>query len=1005
VSVTTERKLVTVVFCDLVGSTALGERLDAEALQSVQHAYFDRMRAVVEQFGGTVEKFAGDAVVAVFGVPTLHEDDAERAVRCALEMHQALLGLADTLRPRFGVELDVRIGVQTGEAVVSGGADALATGDVMNTAARLEQKAAPGEILVGRETMLLTSGVVEYGDEMPVQAKGKRERVRAWPALRLRPRRKRAGSPLVGRERELELLAATLEHAIAQREQQAVLVLGEPGIGKTRLAEEFADRASGRAAVFRGACLPYGEGSTWRPFEEVLRREAGIGEADDDEQALGKLRRALGARHAPDELRLVVAQLAPLIAAAGAAVTSEHELRWGLCRYLEGLASSKPVVMVLDDLHWADDALLEAIHELLQTISAVPLMVVLQGRPELRQRTTELLSDEKATVISLGALSQRKSSALVDNLAAAVGTTWAEDVRDAIVERGEGSPLFLEEIAAMAHEEGLDAGVPRSLRALIAARLDLLPPETKRVAQAAAVVGDVFWDGAVADLAGVDVDLVAPALRRLATRGFVDEEAESSFRGQRQVSFHHALIREVTYASVPKIERSELHRRAAAWLGRHTEHRPELIVATAHHFEQALSLRREVYPAEPAMPKLVEAAVDALRSAASWTGANASVLQSIELLRRAVSVAESNRKLTQLASAQLAAMLARSGGSAEAVELAEAVLAGAEPSEATALASLALAEEARSRADAAAMTKAGTRALELARSLRLPSVEVEALDIVGLAETWSGRLAAAVERRRRATEIALELRDLPRAAWSMAGYSAIALLGLGKLDDAERQATEAMRLARETGSLRALESAHTVFGFLRRAQDRLEEAIAHGRERFGFAEKLGERLWLFNSLTVSLARPLIDLGRLEEAWECLDRALEISRERGGAFESAARAQRVAILLARGQLDEAAEEAELLDSIGEPYPEVADLRAAQGRNEEADEIWRCVLETFAASEDRLDHAETVVRYARFLAGRGRSDEARARLAEARDLVEGAGAKFHERLIREAEALLS
>jgi tetratricopeptide (TPR) repeat protein len=381
------------------------------------------------------------------------------------------------------------------------------------------------------------------------------------------------------------------------------------------------------------------------------------------------------------------------------------------------------------------------------------------------------------------------------------------------------------------------------------------------------------------------------------------------------------------------------------------------------------------------------------------------VREAIELLRRAISVAEGDRELGQLATAQLAAMLARSGGSVEAVELANAVLASAAPAEATALASLALAEEARSRADASVMTEAGTRTLELAHSAGLPSVELEALDIVGLAEIWSGRVSAAVGRRQRATEIALELGDLPRAAWCMAGYGAIGLLGLGKLDDAERQATDAMRLATETGSLRALESAHTVFGFLHRAQDRLEDALAHGRERFSFAEKLGERLWLFNSLTVSLAQPLIELGRLHEAWDCTDRALEISREAGGDFESPARAQRVAILLERGRLDEAAEEAELLDSVAEPYAELAELRAAQGRDYEAEEMWHRLLAEVGATEDRLDRVEVLVGYARFLAACGRSEEASAGLAQAHELVDGTGAKFHERLIREAEALLS
>jgi class 3 adenylate cyclase/tetratricopeptide (TPR) repeat protein len=1003
VSVTIERKFVTVLFCDLVGSTALGERLDPEATQIVQQAYFDRMRGVVEQFGGTVEKFVGDAIAAVFGVPILHEDDAERAVRCALEMRQALLGLADTLRPRFGIELAVRIGVQSGEAVVSGGTDALATGDVVNTAARLEQRAAAGQILVGHETVLLTAGVIDYADEVQVEAKGKAGPVRARAAQGIHPYRKRARSPLVGRESELELLAAALERAVAFREPQVVAVLGEPGIGKTRLAEEFAARASGRATVFRGATLPHGEGSMWSPFAAVLRQAAGISEADGHEQALTKLRRGLESRHSTEEQRLLGAQLGSLVGEGRIAGTSEQELRWALRRYLEALASAGPVVVVLDDLHWAEDALLDAVRELLRKLASVPLTIVLQGRPELRERIAELLADERADLISLGALSERDSYALVGNLSNILGSTWAGNARAMIIARAAGSPLFLEEIAAMASEEGFQSSVPPSLRALIAARLDLVPPDAKRAARIAAVVGDVFWDGAVADLGGVDPPL--SNLRRLEARGFVEEEMGSSLPGQRQFRFHHAIIREVAYGSLPKIERSDLHRRAAAWLGGRREHRPELIVATAHHLERALSLRREVYLVEPDPPELVESAAGALRSAASWAGANASVQESTDLLRRAVSVAAENQELTQLASAQLATMLARSGHSSEAVGLAEMVLAGGAPDEAAALASLALAEEARSRADASAMTESGTRALELARSAALPSVELEALDIVGLAEIWSGRVSAAVGRRLRATEIALELGDLPRAAWCMAGYSAIGLLGLGKLDDAERQATEAMRLATATGSLRALESAHTVFGFLRRAQDRLEEAVAHGRERFSFAEKLGERLWLFNSLTVSLAQPLIELGQLEEAWDCLDRALEISREAGGAFGSPARAGRVAILLARGRLDEAAQEAELVDTSSHPYPEVAELRSAQGRVHEAGEIWQRLLAEVAASEDRLERVETLVGYARFLAACGRSEEAGAWLEEARELTAGTGAKLHERLIREAEALLS
>jgi class 3 adenylate cyclase/tetratricopeptide (TPR) repeat protein len=998
VSVTSERRLVSVLFCDLAESTALGEQLDPEAIQSVQQAYFERMRAVVERFGGTVEKFVGDAVVAVFGVPTLHEDDAERAVRCALEMHQALLGLTDTLRPRFGVELAFRVGVQTGEAVVSAGADALATGDVMNTAARLEQLADLGQILVGNETVSLTVAAVEYGDEVRVEAKGKAEPVRARPAVRLRAQRRRSRSPLVGRGRELELLAAALERAIADGESQTVLIVGEPGIGKTRLAEEFLARASGRTTVLRGACLPYGEGSTWRPFEEVVRQEAGIG--DGDPHALGKLTDALQPRHTRDELPLVVAQLAPL-AGVEKTVTSEQELRWALGRYLHAIGSVGPVVLILDDLHWADDALLDTVFDLLRTVSAVPLVVALQGRPELLDRVAELHRNERTQVIQLGGLSQQESAELVNNVAAALGTHWADDVRHAVVARGDGSPLFLEEVAAMAHDGGLETGVPNSLRALVSARLDLLPPEGKRVAQVAAVIGDVFSADAVAELDGMES--VLPTIQLLASRGFVDEEPDSA---PTDFVFHHALIREVTYLSLAKVDRSELHHRAAAWLKRQIGQGPEAVLAVAHHLERALALRREVFPAEQTEPELVEATVEALRAAATWAGANSSVGESIELLRRAVSAASDNSELAQLASAQLATMLARAGQSSEAVRLADEVLASEPPAEAAALASLALAEEARSRADVAAMTDAGTRALELAAPAGLSSVELDALDIVGLAEIWAGHLSAAIRRRQRATEIALELGDLPRAAWSMAGYNAIGLLGLGKLDDAERQAKEAMRLGTETGSLRALESVHTVFSFLRHAQDRLEEAVTHGRERVSFAESLGERLWLFNAYTVTLARPLVELGRLEEAWESLERALEISGEVDDAsFESPARALRLAILLARGRQDEAAKEAEHIDLAADPHPEIAELRAAQGLEAEAERIWQRLLDLVATSEDRLDHAELLVGYARFLAGCGRNEEARTMLTGAGALTHGTGARFYERRIREAEALLN
>ena len=310
-----ERKLVTVLFCDLVGSTALGERLDPEALRAVQAAYFDRMRAAVEQFGGAVEKFIGDAVVAVFGVPQSHEDDAERGVLCALAMQDTLKGLNDTLRPKFGIELATRIGINSGEAVVGTGVEALATGDVMNTAARLEQAAGAGEILAGPETAALTRDAITYGETRGIIAKGKSEHVEARPVLGVAPKPGRPRAALVGREQELELLAASLERAIAGDGVQVVVVLGEPGIGKSRLADEFAVRERGRAAFLRGAALPYGEAIAWRPIAEAIREEAGILESDAPETALVKLRGRLEARLPVEEALVLETQLGSIIGA------------------------------------------------------------------------------------------------------------------------------------------------------------------------------------------------------------------------------------------------------------------------------------------------------------------------------------------------------------------------------------------------------------------------------------------------------------------------------------------------------------------------------------------------------------------------------------------------------------------------------------------------------------------------------------------------------------------
>ena len=606
-----ERKLVTVLFCDLVGSTALGTQLDPEAFQAVLGAYFDRMRRLSESFGGLVEKFIGDAVVAVFGMPNVHEDDAERAVRCALAMRDALAGLNDTLRPRFGVELSIRIGINTGVAVAS--AEALATGDVLNTASRLERAAQPGEIFVGRDTMMLTRDAVEYGDPRPVSVEGKAEPMSGWPAIGTASRRTRPRAAFVGRGLELETLTAAVERAIREAAPQIVVVLGEPGIGKTRLIDEFAARTTGRAAVFRGTCVPYGQASAWTPIVEVVRTEGQILELDAPEVALRKLRKRLESRHDPAEASVLEAQIGPLLGALRRTAPSGPEMVWALRRYLESLAREGPLVLVLDNLQWSAQTLIETVLELAETIDDVPLVVLCVGRPELRERIAALLGQDRTTVVLLDALSDDESRTLVENLRHQSAGVWETGLEHVIATRGQGNPLFLEEIAAMAAEEGGASGIPHSIHALISARLDLLPSEAKRAAQCASAIGDAFWDAAVWSLAS-DQDegaSIGTAIRMLRTRGFVEEEPASAFLGTRQFRFHHALLREVAYASVSKRDRYRLHRAAAEWLDGRAGDRAEFFPAVAHHFDRALELAVEASPLQPPDDVLVEGALAA----------------------------------------------------------------------------------------------------------------------------------------------------------------------------------------------------------------------------------------------------------------------------------------------------------------------------------------------------------------------------------------------------------
>ena len=593
-----ERKVVTVLFCDLVGSTAQAERLDPEDVRAILSRYHEQVRADIERFGGTVEKFIGDAVMAVFGAPVAHEDDPERAVRAALAVR-------DTALEDGG--LQVRIAVHTGEALVALGArpaegEAMVAGDVVNTAARLQSAAPTNGILVGEQTYRATDRTIEYRGYEPVQAKGKADPVAAWEAVQARSRfgvdvARSYGAPLVGREQELELLVAALARSQDERAPQLVTLVGVPGIGKSRLLAELfgaVDRGDKLVTWRQGRSLPYGEGVSYWALGEMVKAQAGILETDAPDGAAAKLGDAVR-RLLPDatESGWVESHLRPLAGIGADETTGDRrgEAFAAWRRFFEALAEQRPLVLVFEDLHWADDGLLDFVDHLVDWLSDVPVLVVATARPELLARQPAWGGGKaNAAIVSLSPLSDEETARLVHALLAQ--SVLPAEVQSALLERAGGNPLYAEEFVRMFGERGrTGAELPESVQGIIAARLDGLPAEDKELLQDAAVVGKVFWSGALAGIGGRDRLLVEERLHALERRELVRRERRSSVAGESEYAFRHLLVRDVAYGAIPRAARAERHRRAAEWieaLGRPEDHADLL----AHHYLSALELAR-----------------------------------------------------------------------------------------------------------------------------------------------------------------------------------------------------------------------------------------------------------------------------------------------------------------------------------------------------------------------------------------------------------------------------
>jgi len=599
-----ERKVVTVLFADLVGFTSQAEQMDPEDVRALLSPFHARLRAELERFGGTVEKFIGDAVMALFGAPAAHEDDPARAVLAAL-------AIRDWVRAEERIQ--VRLAVSTGEALVTLGArpaegEGMAAGDVVNTTARLQTAAPVNGILVGERAFRATREVIEYRAAPAVTAKGKREPVPAWEAVRARggfgaefwPA---ARATLVGRDRELGVLRDTLERVREERSVQLVTVAGVPGIGKSRLLHELWRTAGGDAKLINwrlGRSLPYGEGVTYWALAEMVKAQAGILESDTAGQAEAKLA-AMTAEVVPGpaDADWVLRHLRALAGLGGGAAPFGADRRgeafaaWR--HFAEALAESRPLVLVFEDLHWADDGLLDFVDYLADWAGGVPLLLVGSARPELLERRPSWGGGKpNALTLSLAPLSDQDTARLISSLTGRPVLDAGQQA--ALLARAGGNPLYAEQYLQMLAERGAgsELPVPDSVQAIIGARLDLLAPADKRLVQDAAVVGKVFWPGAVAALGGpARPGELDEGLHRLERKQFIRRERRSSVAGQTEYAFAHVLVRDVAYGQIPRAARAGKHLHAAGWIesmGRPDDHAEML----AHHYLRALDLARAV---------------------------------------------------------------------------------------------------------------------------------------------------------------------------------------------------------------------------------------------------------------------------------------------------------------------------------------------------------------------------------------------------------------------------
>jgi class 3 adenylate cyclase/tetratricopeptide (TPR) repeat protein len=965
------RKTVTVLFSDVQGSTAMGERLDPESLRRAMGRYFEAMRTVLERHGGTVEKFIGDAVMAVFGIPQLHEDDALRAVRAAAEMQEERERLNEELERDYGVRIESRTGVNTGE-VVAGEGETLATGDAVNVAARLEQAAPVGEVLLGEQTYRLVRDAIEVDPVEPLELKGKAERVPAYRLLEVRPHGegflRRFDVPMVGRALELEQLRSAYEDARSARAARLVTVVGEPGIGKSRLAEEFVSAVRGEATALAGRCLPYGEGITYWPLVEIVR-SAG---ASLEELTAG----------AP-EADLIRERIAEAVG-SGPATASSDEIAWGTRRLFEWIARERPLVVVIDDLQWAEPTFVELL-EHVTYLSAAPVLLLGLARPELLETRPGLPGHR----LRLAPLSENEAETLIEEFAG----TLDEETRTRIASAAEGNPLFVEQMLAMLQENGHGPiTVPPTIQALLAARLDRLEPEPRTTIERASVIGQEFWTTALGELSPAGSS-IGGAVLELVRQELVRPQ-QSTLPGEDAFAFVHLLLRDAAYAGVSKDLRADLHERLAGWFerfdaARSTQH--EEIVG--YHFEQAFRYRTELAPGDRRTEALARAAGERLAAAGRRAYLRGDTPAAVSLLRRAITLLPEEDELRNELLPELAAALFESGELEEAGEaLREAVQSGRDEIAAVA------------RLQQLTLQMFSGDSFEPAETRREARAAIEVFertsDHRGLARAWLllGELANMVDDRvemgeaaERAVEHARLSGDHRTEAEAVRLFGGALVYGLTPVPEGiaaleeilSRGVTNQMVEAAVLAPLAALKAMRGDFGDARRLAERARLIY----RELGLSYQLA-RLGFMTGIVESLA------GDLEAAERELLAGVQALRDMGEKARMSGMAfQRAQILLELGRLEEVEEMLQLMETTDPEYwsddPAVKNLRGVLLARQGKPEGEALAVEGAKETPRKGMRAATLENVADVVLRAGRPDEAETLLREALELREQKG----------------